>query len=199
MFTGIIEAVGTVRSATPDRDNRVFEISSPFSPKPGESIAVDGVCLTVRKVSPGGFLADAVAETVALTTLKLRRRGDPVNLERALLPTDRMGGHIVSGHIDETGKVLNIRTLPGSHRFEFGVSPEGSRFVVSKGSIAIDGISLTVAEAKGQRVFVNIVPFTVQNTTLKLRRIGDDVNIEFDVIGKYVARMMPGQRMRSSD
>jgi riboflavin synthase len=191
MFTGIIEAIGTIGSATPDRDNKVFEITSLFSPKPGESIAVDGVCLTVKEVRTGGFLADAVAETVALTTLKHRRQGDSVNLERALLPTDRMGGHIVSGHIDETGKVLNIRTLPGSHRFEFGVSPEGSRLVVNKGSIAIDGISLTVAEVKGQRVFVNIIPFTVQNTTLKLRRIGDNVNIEFDIIGKYVARLLP--------
>jgi riboflavin synthase len=191
MFTGIIEAVGTIRSAAPDRDNKVFEITSPFSPKPGESLAVDGVCLTVKEVRAGGFLADAVAETVALTTLKHRRQGDSVNLERALLPTDRMGGHIVSGHIDETGKVLNIRTLPGSHRFEFGVSPEGSRLVVNKGSIAIDGISLTVAEVKGQRVFVSIIPFTVQNTTLKLRRVGDEVNIEFDVIGKYVARLLP--------
>jgi riboflavin synthase len=191
MFTGIIEAVGRIAGVTPNRGNKVFELTSPFSPKPGESIAVDGVCLTVKEVSAGGFLADAVAETVALTTLKLRRQGDSVNLERALLPTDRMGGHFVSGHIDETGKVLNIRTLPGSHRFEFGVSPEGSRLVVSKGSIAIDGISLTVAEVKGQRAFVNIIPFTVQNTTLKLRRIGDYVNIEFDVIGKYVARMIP--------
>jgi riboflavin synthase len=191
MFTGIIEAVGKIGGVAPDRGNKVFEIASPFSPKPGESIAVDGVCLTVREVRPGGFLADAVSETVALTTLKHRRQGDSVNLERALLPTDRMGGHFVSGHIDETGKVLNIRTLPGSHRFEFGVSPEGSRLVVNKGSIAIDGISLTVAEVKGQRVFANIIPFTVQNTALKLRRIGDDVNIEFDVIGKYVARLLP--------
>jgi riboflavin synthase len=191
MFTGIIEAVGEIAGVKPDRDNKIFEISSLFSPNAGESIAVDGVCLTVRAVRPGGFLADAVAETVKLTTLKHRRQGDSVNLEQALLPTDRLGGHIVSGHIDETGKVLNIRSLPGSHRFEFGVSAEGSRLVVNKGSIAIDGISLTVAEVKGRRVFVNIIPFTVQSTTLKQRRIGDEVNIEFDVIGKYVARLMP--------
>jgi riboflavin synthase len=194
MFTGIIEVIGRIEKAQPDRDNRVFEVSCPFRAKAGESIAVDGVCLTVKQALPNGFLADAVAETIALTTLKLRRQGDSVNLERALLPTNRMGGHIVSGHVDETGKVLNIRTLPGSHRFEFGVSPEGSRLVVNKGSIAIDGISLTVAEVKGQRVVVSIIPYTVQNTTLKLRRIGDDVNIEFDVISKYVARMMPSHR-----
>jgi riboflavin synthase len=189
MFTGIIEAVGRIENAAPDRDNRVFEISCPFSPKPGESVAVDGVCLTVKEIRSSGFLADAVAETVGLTTLKNKRRGDPVNLERAMLLSDRLGGHIVAGHIDETGKVLNIRTLPGSQVFEFGVSPEGSRLVVNKGSIAIDGISLTVAEVKGQRVAVSIIPFTVQNTTLKNRRIGDEVNIEFDIIGKYVARL----------
>lgn len=188
MFTGIIEAIGRIEKVTPDRDNRVFEISCPFQAEAGESIAIDGVCLTVKQARPNGFLADAVAETIGRTTLKNRRPGDSVNLERALLPTDRVGGHIVSGHIDETGKVLSIRILPGSHRFEFGVNPEGSRLVVNKGSISIDGISLTVAEVKGRRVVVSVIPYTVENTTLKLRRVGDDVNIEFDVIGKYVAR-----------
>jgi riboflavin synthase len=191
MFTGIIEAVGRIEKALPDRDNRVLEISCPFPAKLGESIAVDGVCLTVSEVRPNGFRAEAVAETIGLTTLKNKRQGDPVNLERAMLPTDRLGGHLVAGHVDETGKVLSIRTLPGSRRFEFGIGPEGSRLVVKKGSIAIDGISLTVAEVKGQRVVVSIIPYTVEHTTLRLRRIGDEVNIEFDIIGKYVARMLP--------
>jgi riboflavin synthase len=206
MFTGIIEAIGRIESIITEKGNLVLEVSCPFEPRLGESITVDGVCLTVkdrRKIgtlpASGGvpvfrFLADAVAETVTLTTLKRRRRGDEVNLERALQASDRLGGHIVAGHIDETGKVLNIRTLPGARVFELGVSEPGSRLVVDKGSIAIDGISLTVAEVHGARVSVNVIPFTVEHTTLKNRRIGDDVNIEFDLIGKYVARLLPAHR-----
>jgi riboflavin synthase len=200
MFTGIIEAVGTIQSAVPEKRNLVLEIASPFEPKLGESIAVDGVCLTVKGNPISGtrgrepatwvFSADAVAETTAISTLKHRRPGDLVNLERAMLPTDRLGGHIVAGHVDETAQVLAIRTLAGSSVFEFGVSEDGSRLVVDRGSIAIDGISLTVAEVKGARVSVNIIPFTVEHTTLKERRVGDRVNVEFDVLGKYVARAL---------
>ena len=190
MFTGIIEAVGGIEDVTAERGNRVFEISCPFEARAGESVAVDGVCLTVTRVTKDGFAADAVAETIGLTTLKEKRRGGKVNLERALRPDDRLGGHIVAGHVDEVGKVLSVRTLPGSRVFEFGVSQAGSRYVVPKGSIAIDGISLTVAEVRGTRVSVSVIPFTIEKTTLSDRRAGDKVNVEFDVIGKYVARLV---------
>jgi riboflavin synthase len=190
MFTGIIAAVGKIQSALSDKGNLVLEIACPFDTQPGESIAVDGVCLTVKSCRPGAFSADAVAETVGRTTLKLRRRGDSVNLERALLATDRLGGHFVTGHVDETGKILNIRTLAGSSIYEFGVSEDGSRLVVDKGSVAVDGISLTVASVKGTRLSVSVIPFTVEHTTLKQRRVGDDVNVEFDLIGKYVKKQL---------
>jgi riboflavin synthase len=189
VFTGIIAALGKVQETRPEQGNIVFTIACPFVPGIGESIAVDGVCLTVKENISEVFRADAVAETVGRTTLKLRRAGDSVNLERALLPTDRLGGHFVAGHIDEVGKVLNVRVLPGSRLYEFGVSPSGSRLVANKGSIAIDGISLTVAEVHGTRVMVSVIPFTAENTTLKLRRVGDDVNVEFDLIAKQLARL----------
>ncbi len=191
MFTGIIEAIGRIENVVPELDNRVFEISCPFQAKLGDSIAVDGVCLTVKETRTGSFLADAVAETVKVTTLKNKRRGDSVNLERALLPSDRLGGHFVAGHIDETGKVLSVRTLAGSKVYEFGLSRDGSLLVVPKGSIAIDGISLTVAVLKGERVLVSVIPFTVEHTTLRQRRAGDEVNVEFDLLGKYVMRLLP--------
>jgi len=190
VFTGIIESVGRILDRSVSQGNLHLEISCPFEAKPGESIAVDGVCLTVTSPKPGAFTADAVAETAGLTTLKDKRRGVAVNLERAMLPTDRLGGHIVAGHIDEVGKVLKVSILPGSRVFEFGVSEAGSRFVVHKGSIAIDGASLTVAEVHGTRVSVSVIPFTIEHTTLKDRRVGDAVNVEFDVIGKYVARFL---------
>lgn len=190
MFTGIIEAIGRIEGVTSEKGNRVFTITCPFPVKPGESIAVDGICLTVTRPGEGRFDADAVAETTTRTTLKDRRRGEAVNLERALLPSDRLGGHIVAGHVDEVGRVLSIRVLPGSRVFEFGVSEAGARYVVDKGSIAVDGISLTVAEVRGTRVSVSVIPFTVEHTTLSTRRVGDAVNLEFDIIGKYVARMM---------
>jgi riboflavin synthase len=190
VFTGIIESLGKFIDLASSGGNLQLEISCPFEARTGESIAVDGVCLTVTTPKPGAFVAAAVAETVGLTTLKHKRRGDAVNIERAMLPTDRLGGHIVAGHIDEVGKVLNVRILPGSRVFEFGVSEAGSRFVVNKGSIAIDGISLTVAEVHGTRVSVSVIPFTIENTTLKDRRVGDSVNVEFDIIGKYVAKLL---------
>jgi riboflavin synthase len=195
VFTGIVEALGRIENVTDEKGNRRLEISCPFAAQPGESIAVDGACLTVRGTTDDGrrttvFIAEAVAETVRLTTLKEKRRGGTVNLERAMLPSGRLGGHLVAGHVDEVGKVLAVRALPGSKVFEFGVSEAGSRLVVSKGSIAVDGISLTVAEAKGVRVSVSVIPYTIEHTTLRDRRVGDEVNIEFDIIGKYVAKML---------
>lgn len=194
MFTGIVEALGRIESTATEKGNLVLEIYCPFEPKLGESVAVDGVCLTVKTVKPGRFLADAVAQTAALTTLKLRRAGDAVNLERALLPTDRLGGHFVSGHIDETGQVLNIRSLTGSWLFEFGVSEARIGLVAEKGSIATDGISLTIAATKGTRVLVSVIPFTFEHTTLKNRRIGDPVNVEFDLIAKHVMKLLDARR-----
>lgn len=190
MFTGIIEATGKIRELTRKQGNTVLCIDAPFSVSPGESVAVDGICLTVRQAVAGGFIADAVLETVERTTLKYRHPGDRVNLERALLPVSRLGGHLVTGHIDEIGRVLSVRTVSGSSRFEFGVSEAGSRLIVKQGSVAIDGISLTVAAVQGQRIVVNVIPFTLEQTTLRERRSGDRVNIEFDVIGKYVQRLI---------
>ena len=189
MFTGIIEELGTVRHVAPGR----LELAARTvleGTKLGDSIAVNGVCLTVTHLSAGGFTADVMPETLRRTGLGALRPGSKVNLERAMAADGRFGGHIVSGHIDGTGTVASLRREGNAVWVTITAPLELLAGIVEKGSIAIDGISLTVAAVTDQDFSVSIIPHTGAQTTLLERRPGDTVNLETDIIGKYVAKLM---------
>lgn len=192
MFTGIIESIGKIIRIEKKSSNRIFSVQSSIAPKVriSDSIAIDGCCLTVINSDNDTIKVEAVAETLKTTTLGHMKIGNFVNLERARKIDDRLEGHIVQGHIDEKAKITNIQKRSGSINLEVQVSKPGVKNIVEKGSIAIDGISLTIAQIRGQKISVNIIPFTFDNTTLKHKRIDDWVNIEFDVIGKYVKQYL---------
>lgn len=209
MFTGIIEEVGRVSRLRPSGAGAGAEIAIAADmvlegTNVGDSIAVNGVCLTVRRLASHdhGFVADAMPETLRRSNLGSLVPGARVNLERALLPTTRLGGHIVSGHIDGEARVTSVVQEANAHVMTLTASPAILRFVVEKGSVALDGVSLTVAHVSGDNGFsVSIIPHTFAHTTLCERRAGDGVNVECDVIGKYVERLMalPGECGRDED
>jgi riboflavin synthase len=191
VFTGIIEAIGTVRRLTRQGAGGRVEIAAAVADglRLGESIAVDGACLTVAAQSAGGFTADLSAETLSRTTIGRLRAGERVNLERPLRVGDRLGGHLLTGHVDAVGPLLQ-RSVQGEGavvRFKFPAAL--AALVVEKGSIAVDGISLTVAAVGTDFVDVALIPVTLQGTTLGEKRVGASVNLEMDLIGKYVRRL----------
>ncbi|MHC1480159.1 riboflavin synthase [Frateuria aurantia] len=197
MFTGIIQAVGSLRR----REARGGDVRLTIDTGRldlgdvalGDSIAVSGVCLTVVTLEDRGFTADVSNETLSLTTLGGLASGDPVNLEKALRLADRLGGHLVSGHVDGLGRIVSITPDGRSLRWVFEVPPALSRYIVAKGSICIDGTSLTVNEISGTRFGVNLIPHTVENTAFKRRRAGDLVNLEVDLVARYIERLVGGQ------
>ena len=186
MFTGLIEAVGRVRLVRRSGDMARMEIESSIEDlKIGESIAVDGVCQTIVSFNKPVFECDVMQETLRATTLGKLKRGSMVNLERALGVQDRLGGHIVTGHVDCVGRVLYVTKRPYS--IELEIPGDFIEFVVPKGSVAINGISLTVSpDIKGRRFSVNLIPHTLENTNLSLLRPGDEVNVEVDIFAKYI-------------
>lgn len=190
MFTGIVQAVGQVTS----REGSVLRIAPPSSFAPqgydlGESVAVNGVCLTV--VHEGDEIAfDVSPETFARSSLGALGTGGPVNLERAMVANGRFGGHIVQGHVDATGTLVSTRPEGEFVVFRFQAPEEYDRYLIDKGSVTIDGISLTVVEPSEGAFDVWAIPHTIENTNLHARRPGDRVNLEFDVIAKYVERML---------
>ena len=189
MFTGIIEEVGKVKSVVQKGKARVFAISSEKllnDIKIGDSVAVNGVCLTVFEKLNEYFKVEAVEETIKKTNLGNLKTGDRVNLELSLKLGDRLGGHIVLGHVDTTGVIENILKLKNSWIFEIKFPIEFRKYIIPKGSIAVDGISLTIAEVDDGKFKVSIIPFTWENTNLKFKRSGDRVNLEFDFFGKYI-------------
>ncbi|CUS96582.1 riboflavin synthase alpha chain [Candidatus Kryptobacter tengchongensis] len=189
MFTGIIEEVGKVKSVAQKGKARVFAISSEKllnDIKIGDSVAVNGVCLTVFEKLNEYFKVEAVEETIKKTNLGNLKTGDRVNLELSLKLGDRLGGHIVLGHVDTTGVIENILKLKNSWIFEIKFPIEFRKYIIPKGSIAVDGISLTIAEVDDSKFKVSIIPFTWENTNLKFKRSGDRVNLEFDFFGKYI-------------
>jgi riboflavin synthase len=201
MFTGIITAIGEVRA----REGRRLEIAAPPAImeelRIGGSVAVSGVCLTAVAVdrTRGAFAADLSPETLARTTLGGLRPGGRVNLELPLRPTDRLGGHFVQGHIDTVGRIIAIEPHGEAHLFTFRVDPRYDGLLVEKGSVAIDGMSLTPFEVQKGRFHVAIVPHTLQSTTLQDLRPGDRVNVEFDLLAKYVAKhLREGVQLKSS-
>ncbi len=192
MFTGLVEAVGHIASVEPqgaDRRLRIEPGALAGELAAGDSIAIGGACLTVTAPDEGGFWADVSVETLEHTTLGERVAGDAVNLERALLPTTRMGGHFVSGHVDDIGEITR-RTQDGrSVRLRVRVPRPLARYVAPKGSICIDGVSLTVNEVEGDEFGVNIIPHTLEQTTLGELAPGSRVNIEVDLLARYLERL----------
>lgn len=196
MFTGIIEAVGSVLNIERAQEHARLTIAAHRSilsdAKIGDSISVNGVCLTVVAHKDNTVSFDAVYETMRRTALGHLAAGDAVNLERSLAANGRFAGHIVQGHVDATGTIASIRQVDNSFLIYIDVTRDLMRYIVSKGSIAVEGISLTVCDAEDRTFSVSIIPHTWENTNLSGKRAGDPVNIETDVIGKYVERMMAG-------
>jgi riboflavin synthase len=194
VFTGIVEELGTVRSVHRVGDGARIEIAATqvlADTAIGASIAVNGCCLTVVELGEGGFAADAVAETLHRTCLGALTTGDPVNLERPVRLDDRLGGHLVQGHVDAVGTLRGREpNADGSQRVEFASPDAVLRYVVEKGSITVDGVSLTVAELLDGGFAVAVIPHTLAVTTLGAKAPGDDVNLEVDVIAKYVERLL---------
>ncbi len=193
MFTGIIEEIGRIDSIKKGTQSAVLGIRCQKvleGTKIGDSIAVNGVCLTVTSLHEQGYTADVMAETLERSSLGSLSKNSPVNLERAMAADGRFGGHIVAGHIDGTGKIRDIRRDETAVWYTVEAEPQILRYVVEKGSIAIDGISLTVARVTDRDFSVSIIPHTQGETSLRFRQKGDIVNLECDVIGKYVEKLM---------
>jgi len=189
MFSGIIEAVGTVREFVHGEESATMAVETDSKFKnleDGESIAVNGVCLTVTDFNDSVFRMDLGTETLNKTSFKNVKSGDRVNLERSLTFSSKISGHFVSGHIDQVGKVISIEEKLGEVLLKFSHPPFLSPYIMEKGSIALDGISLTVFNCKENSFNVSIIPFTWSHTNLNARKIGDLINIECDMIGKYV-------------
>lgn len=189
MFTGIIEEVGTVRRIGPGQIC-IQAKKALLGTKAGDSIAVNGVCLTATKIEKDAFCADVMPETLARSSLGALGPGGRVNLERAMAADGRFGGHIVSGHIDGTGTVRSIKRDGNAVRYRIAAPPGVMRLIVEKGSVAIDGVSLTVASAGREQFEVSVIPHTLGETSLCEKKEGSLVNLENDVIGKYVERLL---------
>lgn len=201
MFTGIIEEVGKIQSIQKGTSSAVLSVHATEimdDIQLGDSVAVNGVCLTVTSIIPSGFTADVMHETLNRSSLGYLRTGSSVNLERAMSANGRFGGHIVSGHIDGTGTVSDIRRDDNAIWYTIQTSSSVLRYIIEKGSIAIDGISLTVAKVSKNSFRVSIIPHTVSRTTLSSCRVGDSVNLENDCIGKYVERLIDKVSQKSN-
>lgn len=194
MFTGLVETTGTVLAIEPKETGTRLRIHAPLVTEDateGDSICVSGVCLTALDINAGSFAADLAPETLARTSLGALAPGSRVNLERSLLATARLGGHIMQGHVDGVAHLVERRELgDGNWWITVEVPAELERYVVFKGSIALDGISLTVAAVEGARVSAAIIPHTWTHTTLSDRKLGDGVNVEVDVVAKYVEKLL---------
>lgn len=193
MFTGIIQSIGKLVSSEERGGDRrmVFNVGSLGldDVRKGDSIAVAGVCLTALDIKEDSFSADVSLETLKLTTLGALESGAPVNLEKALRLSDRLGGHLVSGHVDGLGRVIDVHSDARSQRWTFEVSATLARYIASKGSICIDGVSLTINEVEGLHFGVNLIPHTQEVTTFGARGTGDAVNIEVDRLARYAERL----------
>ncbi len=197
MFTGIIEEVGTVRGVVSGSKAGQIEINAVKvlqGTKIGDSIAVNGVCLTVTRLKADGFTADVMPETLRRTNLGALKSGSPVDLERAMAADGRFGGHIVSGHIDGVGTIVSMDREENAVWVKITTSPEILGLIMEKGSITIDGISLTVAKLGKNDFQVSIIPHTASETILLRKKAGDKVNLENDIVGKYVKRLLEGNK-----
>jgi len=199
MFTGIIEEIGTVTSMVQSANGKLISISAHTvleGTKAGDSICIDGACQTVTQMGNDYFTAFASDVTLSITTLGMLKQGAKVNLERAMQPQGRFGGHFVQGHVDGTGTIVAVKKLPDGLSLMVDVPQSVSMFIVPKGSIAVDGISLTVVQ-KGKTIELYCIPETMANTTLSTKKRGDRINLEVDIIAKYVYSMV--QSMKDGD
>lgn len=205
MFTGIIETTGRVSAIEADGTNLTFRIESTLAPelKIDQSVSHNGICLTVTSVADGSYTVTAVDETLKKTNLGQIKPGDRVNLERCMPANGRFDGHIVQGHVDQTGICTNVQDMNGSWLFDFQYGPApadrshgqpdtSGNVTVEKGSICINGVSLTVFNSQPDQFRVTIIPYTYDHTTFSDLRVGDTVNLEFDIIGKYLKKMLGG-------
>lgn len=198
MFTGIIQSVGEVAAIEAKGDDTRLRILTNQldlgDVQLGDSIAVNGVCLTAVELPGDGFWADVSGETLSCTTFKSLTVGTPVNLEKALTPSTRLGGHLVSGHVDGIGKVVERYNDGRSVRFHIAAPAEMAKYIAEKGSVCVDGISLTVNAVKGAIFELNIVPHTLQETTMASFKVGTEVNLEVDIIARYLERLILGDK-----
>lgn len=192
MFTGIIESTGRIREVAASGTNKTYWISSPLSAgfTIDQSVAHNGVCLTVEAVTGDTHQVTAVRETLEKTSLHTWKPGTEVNLERSLVPGRRLDGHFVQGHVDTTATVSKIRNKEGSHEISFRFAKKWAPLIIEKGSITVDGISLTAFKVGKNNFSVAIIPYTFEHTNLNLLAEGDEVNLEFDMIGKYILRKL---------
>lgn len=191
MFTGIVEEVGTVAALEKRGEKIVLRVRAETvleDTKIGDSIATNGVCLTVTSMAEGTFTADMMTVTAKKSALDQLRPGSAVNLERALLPTTRMGGHIVQGHVDTVGKVQGIEPKEGGYLLHIGVEPAWAPYFVAQGSVTLNGVSLTLARAGRSDFSVSLIPETLRSTNLGELKPGDPITVEFDIVGKYLLR-----------
>lgn len=191
MFTGIIETLGQITNIKKEKENLHLTVKSSFTNelKIDQSVAHNGVCLTVVNINNDEYTVTAIKETIDKTTVGYLKLADQVNLERGMKLGDRLDGHIVQGHVDETGVCKNIENQNGSTIFTFNYNSSKNNVTIEKGSITVNGVSLTVVNSKEKEFSVAIIPYTLENTSFKNLAIGDKVNLEFDVIGKYVSRL----------
>ena len=193
MFTGIVEEIGIIKQIKQGKYSAILTISARDvlnGTKIGDSIAVNGICLTVTDLLPGAFMADVMHETLNRSTLTGLSVGKPVNLERAMQANGRFGGHIVAGHVDDIGKIVKVEKDDTAVWFTIQAKPELMRYIVEKGSVAVDGISLTVAKITETAFSVSAIPHTIKQTVLQEKKEGDLVNLEADIIGKYVEKLL---------
>lgn len=198
MFTGIIQGKGRVALVQKQSSGLILKISTDLdlsSLKIGDSIAVDGVCLTVVELTGQTFLVEVSPETRQRTTLARIKAGQEVNLEMPLKMSDPLGGHFVAGHVDGTGEIVAIIPEGNSQRFFFRTSPEITKYLIPKGSVAIDGISLTIVDCQKEEFSVVVIPHTAAKTTLGKKKVGDQVNLEVDLIAKYIEKFMDRQEV----
>lgn len=192
MFTGIIEELGEVVGLNTDRDNLHITVKSAISKelKIDQSLAHDGVCLTVVELGENNHTITAIKETIDKSKIGELKIGSKVNLERAMKLGSRLDGHIVQGHVDQVGTCVKVETMEGSWVYTFSYDPLYKNLTIEKGSITINGVSLTVVDSRENRFSVAIIPYTYENTNFHQIKVNDSVNLEFDVIGKYVARLL---------
>ena len=191
MFTGLIQDIGTIESVDASTEGARLRISTSLAPEiaTGDSVAVNGVCLTATAVDPDGFETEAMNQTLTVTALGGLESGDRANLELAMKASDRLGGHIVQGHADGVGEVLAVEDDGFARRLRVALGPELLRYAIDKGSIALDGVSLTVADLGDSWAVVSLIPETLERTTLGKVGLGDKLNVECDVVAKYVERL----------
>ncbi len=201
MFTGIIEEIGIVKDFTQTSNGAEITVSCNkvlSDTKIGDSIAINGVCQTVVEMSENAFTADVSNETLKVTNFLSLKHGEKVNLERALTLNERIGGHLVSGHVDSVAKLVSSKKNADFYNMKFEVTNDASRYIIKKGSITINGISLTVAEIQGNIVEVAVIPHTFENTNLSELKVSDMVNVETDVFAKYIEKFLLNEKTTST-